>query len=557
MKRIMAGIIKKGGFVMKIRWSLFLVAFLLVAVMAFTFTGCASDEGGSDETTTSNDDAGDDGSDGDAGDDGSDGDGGNGDSDGSGGASSATYLFYSDENGDIYAVDPENLMSRQLVDSGITTDEEVGNYYAGTYNSANNTISDWHKRYVLYFKDGRIYKVSALKSDSLTPIQVSSEIGAIDLCDSRGNEDVANIDNSVFIYTISGTDGECDTSDDIVKMGTLGMSSTDAPKILNVTASYYERFIRSIYNMSDLSIAGFLMINLNSDLVECDTGFSNCITVKTSVSEIWSRYYVPNSNIIIVEIDEDIYTYDWTTNTLTSIYVSFSGSYISDGSAMYFEDGSKIFRINYNDFSVTELVDEGTNDIVGIALTNNKVVYKVGSPLGPASVMKVVPKAGGAATTIMTVESGESINYVYATADSHIYYTRGKALGHIKDDGSGLSEINARYAGRIRFTTTLRLYHDFPDRILRLEGCADDGDCAGATLKSFDAATYSNELILGTLPDDINNIDIESGHGNPLLGGWWRSSSKFTDDIFFVDVTKSNSLQRITNSPSLDERVIH
>jgi len=66
MKRIMAGIIKKGGFVMKIRWSLFLVAFLLVAVMAFTFTGCASDEGGDDETTASNDDAGDDGSDGDS-----------------------------------------------------------------------------------------------------------------------------------------------------------------------------------------------------------------------------------------------------------------------------------------------------------------------------------------------------------------------------------------------------------------------------------------------------------------------------------------------------------
>jgi len=68
-----------------------------------------------------------------------------------------------------------------------------------------------------------------VKGQSLTPAQVSSETGAATVCDTDPDSDLMNVDNSIYFYKLPGTDGNCNTSDDVEKMVTVGMSSSTSP----------------------------------------------------------------------------------------------------------------------------------------------------------------------------------------------------------------------------------------------------------------------------------------------------------------------------------------
>jgi hypothetical protein len=92
-------------------------------------------------------------------------------------------------------------------------------------------IADRAVRYLVYAKrDGKLYKVSAFKKDSLTPVQFSNETGMNALCSAFTLDDFGKVENSLYYYTLPGPDGNCSTSDDnIQKIARIGMSPGESP----------------------------------------------------------------------------------------------------------------------------------------------------------------------------------------------------------------------------------------------------------------------------------------------------------------------------------------
>ena len=81
------------------------------------------------------------------------------------------------------------------------------------------------------FANGRFYKISALKGQSQSPVQVSSESRANKMCGVvAGLEDYQNIDHSLYVYSMPGPDDSCTIGDDnLEKIIRLGMGPNDDP----------------------------------------------------------------------------------------------------------------------------------------------------------------------------------------------------------------------------------------------------------------------------------------------------------------------------------------
>ncbi len=110
------------------------------------------------------------------------------------------------------------------------------------------------------FANGRFYKVSALKAQSQTPLQVSSEDKANKMCGVIALlEDYANIDNSLYVYAMPGPDDSCTIGDDNVeKIIQLGMGPNDDPITLPRGRDIFT--IGELVDMDTGAITGWLAI---------------------------------------------------------------------------------------------------------------------------------------------------------------------------------------------------------------------------------------------------------------------------------------------------------
>jgi len=462
---------------------------------------------------------------------------------GSGGAASTeSYNFYSDKNGGLYAVDSSSPTSPQTVDTGVASDSTATIAY-GSYDSTTKVITGGHDHYVVYAKGGKIYRVNAVKGQSLTPAQVSSETGAATVCDTDPDSDLMNVDNSIYFYKLPGTDGNCNTSDDVEKMVTVGMSASTSP--VTITPKKLIRYT-TIFD-ANRSIVGFLVTD-SGVLKKCNLNLSTCSDLKTGVSNVSNIGNYPAQSKTYLEIDNGLYVYDAGANTLSSSLYTFTGTSINgnaDSSAFYFADDTKILKLPHNSSSVTTLITE-TSSINNYRFTDNSLVYEVSQTL------KAVPKTGGAATTLASVSGAyDQIDVWYSRLPgNHVYYDKTvsgvPSAGHILDDGTGGSEVgNANWIGMSLSTTvSLSTGHSIA-KIVRVDGCTSTG-CGGGTLKSFEASTYSGEIILGQLPTDVSSF-WRFGYGSNLIGAGYSIDYSLSD-IFYLNVDTANSLVRITNT---------
>ena len=112
-----------------------------------------------------------------------------------------TRLFFA--GGSVLAVDPKNPSEKPVIVDPAATSGEVG-LFDGKWNAAQKTLTDAHFRTIIYANsdNGKLFKVSALKADSLTPAQVSNETGAVTTCGAGSVPDFADHNNSVYLYLL-------------------------------------------------------------------------------------------------------------------------------------------------------------------------------------------------------------------------------------------------------------------------------------------------------------------------------------------------------------------
>lgn len=463
----------------------------------------------------------------------------------SGGATTAAYLFYKSS---LVAVDPSNPGSTVTVDSQQING--AAKISAGTFSPGPPvTVSDLHTYAVIYGgQDGKLYKVSALKSGGTpTKVQVSSETGAATICNKSGNNDFANPDNSGYIYSLPGTDGLCNTTDDVWRMVKIGMTATTAP----VPA---KESVMSLNNWQTGAITGFLAKSGNS-LNRYDANFDLAATVTTFTTLMGVYHYASNGDTVLW-VDNKLFIYHIGTNTLSNLIYTSSSTYHNtpiDGTNGYFKDGTSIYKFPLDGSAAATVLATESGTIDKLFYTDSKVVYV--SSQGSSSTLKAVSKTGGTASTLDSATSG-GIS-IYQVSGTRIYYNittgSGSTAKVANENGTIESSIsNAVWTGAVG-GTTVTLGPWTPVWVLRVDGMTGTG-MANGTLKSIDASNNTAVVTLGTVPSDIKSI-VFYGNGNDMLGTGSTNGTSSTFDIFFMNSDTPNSLVRVTNTPTISEGI--
>jgi len=424
------------------------------------------------------------------------------------------------------------------------TEWETGVLHA-TWNGFTGSLTEGHLRTILYTSGDRLFKISALKSDPLTPSQVSSETAATGICDAHAEFDFNDHNNAVYIYELPGLDSSCVGDDDNVwKMVRVGTKSNDSPIVI-------KKIVETLYNDFNLSIVGFLAIDGNM-LVRCDPTFKICNPISPFTTTVESLQYNPFMGVAVLQIDDKLYTYNVGQRALSSslytLLTATSASVPSDMDAthFYFADGPKLLKLPLTGLSqaLPPLVEE-LNNITELQLTMNRVAYIVlsNSSTPQTQSLKTISKSGGPPTIV--VQPTADFLFMMITSRDFVYYQQESTSVAVMESGVKREVPGGAWIG---FTYTPSFFLD--KVLLRVEGCTASS-CAGGTLKSADAATNSGEIVLGTWPSDFANPPFFFGIGSDSLGVAFDGQG--TRDIFYVKPGQTNSLVRVTDTQNISE----
>jgi hypothetical protein len=504
------------------------------------------------------------------------------------GGTADTYLFYTHG---LSAVDPSNPSSPILIEPTADMVSELMQGSAeivktGDYDGINKTYSNIHSYAVIYPKtDGHFYKVSALKSGSLTPVQVSSETQADQLCigamHGTGHfDDFSNPENSVYLYALPGDDSICETPDDNWKMIRLSMTSSVPP----ITAKM------PVYPIDDYttgSITGWLVHDAGA-LYSCNEVFADC-TMLTSVTS-FVEWATNTTEYILLNVDNQLYSYNIATNSLSAtLFTNPNPSDFltyNDGTTAFFGLENNLYQLSVDGSSDASVLSTHSADTSVVGFNDNQVIVELSQPpsLEPKEIVSV-SKANGASQTLFTAPESDNL-VILAVVGDLVYYqlqrtelTSGILMitpisaGVINVDGTPVSQTpDAAWSGVI-LNSTIDMKRgdntgDFFDKIILAEGFnipGTSGGFAGATISSVDAETAIPELNLGSLPttEIFGNVFF----GDESVGALTQATIyldpqpappalPFKTDIFFIDPELAGSLTRVTNTPDEDELII-
>lgn len=471
----------------------------------------------------------------------------------------ATYLFYQDsrDGGVISALDPADP-AHSIIPVETSAAAEATIIYHGTYDAATQITSSFHPRTLIYAKDGKLWKINALRGSTLSPAQLSNETTANLLCDTRTNEDFANHNNAVFFYSLPGPDGSCFTSDDSSKMVRVGMSASDAPFNLGSISR-----ITPINDSQTGAIKGWLATDGNN-LNSYDANFTNPSLKATFTTDVQRFIFDPSSSVFL-RIDDKLRAYNPETGSLSPSRHTFSSSFVmrastNDGSNFFFIDGNTIYKMpSEGNDPATQLVSESDAEACSnLRLTEDKLVYSCSNQA--ITTIKSVPKTSGASRLLVAGSSEETLQIRHA--DRHwVYYNRlygnsRRVAGAIKYDNTGGKEIGNAMWVAVSFSSSGNVATRTPIRV-RLILAANynlTSGFGGGALKSYDALTNSPITTIGTIPSDISEVSFQGYRlGATLLAAGHPGARIQGADIFLINTETQNSLRRITNTPAISE----
>ncbi len=475
--------------------------------------------------------------------------GGSGNGGGSTGASpTAFYLFY---QGSLIAIDPNNPASPIVVESQAISGARTA--LSGQQDSPTR-VSGLSVRSVVYARDGKLWKVSALSSGVPVPVRVSSETLAATLCSSFVGDDLADHDNTAYVYELGGADGNCNTaSDNVWKIVRLGMSEFDAP----LSAA------KPVIDIgSDVSgaVTGWLG-TAGGVLYKYDASFAApapLIAFSNAVSFIVA---ISNQRVII-RVDDDLYSYDAASGALSSPLHHYSsaaaGAYQSDGGDLFFTDGGSIYKLPLDGSApAASLVTQGNvgSDGLTLNLTDAYVIYSWRDSNTLQTTLNRIAKAGGSAQRIFSGIEGVKV----VTAADLIYYTAGTSNSLIsyvvREDGSAVAQYNgALWWGQSLHATVDVSKKTQANKLFLLEGYNNPSlFFANGTISAYAAATHARTAVLGSIPADVTDIFF-NGIGDAVIGAGGSLTSPQTTDIFIANTQVNGSLSRITTTSAVSEQ---
>jgi hypothetical protein len=343
----------------------------------------------------------------------------------------------------------------------------------------------------------------------------------------------------------------------------LGMSSTDSPVTVNVTA---KEPVDVIEDPATTAITGWL-VNDAGALKRCDANFANCgASLKQITNYAFDLGAVGAgwSNYTLLQIDNDLYVYDSGTNTLSASLFHDNNLEIwdvrSNQNKFYFSNNGTTNAIYSapidGSAAATQLITAEPGQINDMWPSANKLVY------GTDTEIKTASKTAGPGSEVTLVSSASGSATLWATYNNHIYYTIYNDVGLptagvVDDDNSNKVETSgAEWVGAILGQTVTLDASTLFQTLIRADGYETQGAGAafgGGALRSFDASSNTEIAEIGTIPADIASMDCYfSGFGGSTALCAGRDSTP-QSDVFFIDAETPNSMERITATPTTGE----
>ena len=457
--------------------------------------------------------------------------------------------------------------------------------------------------------DGHIYRLNLSITGTPTALQVSSESNAPtdDLCSlsgataslgtdvnyvaEQGYNDFANPENSAYFYRLPGPDGSCNTSDDVVYMVKLGMSTTTSPILARLPTAV-------VHDPNTGAITGYV-VNEGTALTLYDSNFQNRVVLASPAAPIsvayalgtaqytaTGRLFVLDGDIVYINygaqsVSPSLFTVpNWTSSTRfptadsqTTLYFSVDTSNrtqtpVTLTSALYSMplDGSA---------APTQLATEsGIIQAVASPVGGSITAYSVVPPKGSFTIRAVTSSGGQTPSVVTAVTTSGNAGSFIATA-GYIYYTTmsisapdattrvyaSTATGIVAMDGTVIEQpvASSRFVAQQSdnngsgWLNVIRARNLTPVTLVSgTNGITytEDG-ISGATLEVVNTSSNSVSLALGTLPAGtiMSGIGTLTGSAGYIDGLNVNSTlDPATRDLLYIDTSTANSLQTLTSN---------
>ena len=463
--------------------------------------------------------------------------------------------------------------------------------------------------------DGHIHALDLTSTDFPVSQQLSNETMATvdDACSLSGTQvsgansdyagvyfaaDLQNPVNSTYFYRLPGSDGVCNSADDVVRMVKTGMSSQDTP----ITVSGMP--IATVHTAQG-GISGFV-VKSGAQLLLVDSNFANPVVLGTFATAIGvasvlpvgtiqgyssGQMFVVDGNIVYVNfasrtVSAPLFVIpNWTPTNAGAIYAA-------SPSALYFSINTaatqttpysaSIYSMPADGSALPTVVDAETGPIEGMSFPvgGTNLVWGVTSP---TYTIRTMSQSGGTPTTLATspVNAGTFVataTSVYYTTWANTFNTSTKVITR-SSTASGIVGLNgvviqaplanSSFAGGGEqfpwpndTTTTETPY----ETILQVQGLSPvtvtnattgityivDG-VSGGTVVAIDTATNQSVVTLGTVPAGtamfLAGTFRDSGHSGFIEAYNTLSiADPATRDLYLLSSHDANSLTRLTDN---------
>ena len=412
-----------------------------------------------------------------------------------------------------------------------------------------------------------MFKISAFKTGTLVPQQVSSESEIssslnlpMTLCDAATVTDWAQPEKSQYVYEVAGPDGRCDTrADNITKMVALEMASAATP----ITLGFFQP-VTDIRSASG-AIVGHIGIDSAQNLVKTDASFGSLEVIKASVTHARELARTPTHIVFAITTSNAIsvqqYAIDSSQLSETHLYSfaqngdSYIGDAVNDGSNIYFVVNdwasltSSLFRLSLAATTADAAIQIAQNAggfMRDIHLTTNTVAYTwvAQDRVALKSVAKTSPLSSAVGAELTSVPLN-TLFEVRASAGGWLYYET-KTIDSIQtayamfEDGTKAQlHAQATWLGVI-FPTQGKFYTALEPTLLVLK--ASEG-----TLTSYAASSFSHVAVLGAVaPDSVRLSRFESFGEAAVFAG---ELSNGDTSVMLVNAASANSLLNVATVP--------
>jgi len=475
------------------------------------------------------------------------------------------YFFY--KSGDsIYAVDSESPLSSILVVEKAIAPTLI-RHELSLHDALDTKISIYPA--LVYFKNGRIWGVNAVKGKNLRQAPISNETNANTICYLRDypNDDLLA---TQFWYTLAGADGVCGypffESDDIEKYVTLGMSKTDKP--IPVTIVYqtgtgnsrvFAYFSEPIPGKDYATPIGQLYME-NDQLVWYD-GWGRDPQTRMVVASGLTKIQVMTfsiGNTLFLNLDNQLKLFSPYTKSLSPTLFTFQSDSprvvfdITDYTNVTIVDSTGIYRMLASGEQAPVSIYVPDTQVLSLYYINATANYIEFSAFTSSTVTSMSVSKDGSeliewysqplSSTVYSYDLIDDV-YVYSDRDTNtVTFVRGDGQLHKTVDNSFV--IDEIY--RTKYTKGESGYDI--DRLLIGTFAANGIVVLSVYDKNGNKVTQLGEFKSSQLASFSGDSVVSDDKMIITLPG------KLSDEVFYADLNRNGSLVQVTEN-SIDEQV--